>query len=88
LCRRIHFWIRLPTTVSADAFSNNLSIRKSASEKEGAFEVENGSKGLRQYRLVCERPNKDHKAIDREVISSFQVQGDFRQWEHLLWIHE
>jgi hypothetical protein len=27
----------------------------------------------RQYRLVCERPNKGHKAIDREVISSFQV---------------
>jgi hypothetical protein len=48
----------------------------------------------KQYRLVCERPNKGSKAIEREVISSFQVaqslgfKGDFRQWEHLLRIHE
>ena len=48
----------------------------------------------KQYRLVCERPNKGNKAIEREVISSYQVaqslgfQGDFRAWEHLLRIHE
>ena len=44
----------------------------------------------RQYRLVCERPNKGNKAIERELISSYQVaqslgfKGDFRAWEHLL----
>jgi hypothetical protein len=44
----------------------------------------------RQYRLVCERPNKGNKAIEREIISSFQIaqslgfKGDFRAWEHLL----
>ena len=43
-----------------------------------------------QYRLVCKRPNKGNKAINREVIASFQVaqslgfKGDFRQWEHFL----
>jgi hypothetical protein len=48
----------------------------------------------KQYRLVCERPNKGNKAVEREVISSYQVaqsfgfNGDFRQWEHLLRIHE
>jgi hypothetical protein len=48
----------------------------------------------KQYRLVCERPNKGNKAIEREIISSYQVaqslgfNGDFRQWEHLLRIHE
>ena len=48
----------------------------------------------KQYRLVCERPNKGNKAVDREVVSTFQVaqslgfEGDFRQWEHLLRIHE
>jgi hypothetical protein len=37
----------------------------------------------KQYRLVCERPNKGNKAIEREVISSYQVaqslgfSGDF-----------
>lgn len=47
-----------------------------------------------QYRLVCEQPNKGDKAIERETIASFQVaeslgfMGDFRQWEHLLRIHE
>jgi hypothetical protein len=44
----------------------------------------------KQYRLVSERPNKGNKAIEREVIASFQVaqslgfKSDFRQWEHLL----
>jgi hypothetical protein len=44
----------------------------------------------RQYRLVCERPNKGNKAIERYVIASFQVveslgfRGDFRAWKHLL----
>ena len=48
----------------------------------------------KQYRLVCERPNKANKAIEREVISSYQAaqslgfNGDFRAWEHLLRIHE
>jgi hypothetical protein len=48
----------------------------------------------KQYRLVSERPNKGNKAIEREVIGSFQVaqslgfMGDFRAWEHLLRIHE
>ena len=48
----------------------------------------------KQYRLVCERPNKGNKAIEREIISSYQIaqslgfNGDFRAWEHLLHIHE
>jgi hypothetical protein len=48
----------------------------------------------KQYRLVCERPNKGNKAIEREVIASYQVaqslgfNGDFRAWEHLLRIHD
>ena len=48
----------------------------------------------KQYRLVCERPNKGNKAIEREVIASYQVaqslgfNGDFRQWEHLLRLNE
>jgi hypothetical protein len=48
----------------------------------------------RQYRRTSERPNKGNKAIEREVIASYQVaqslgfNGDFRAWEHLLRIHE
>ena len=48
----------------------------------------------KQYRLVCDRPNKGNKAIEREVIATYQVaqslgfKGDFRAWEHLLRIHE
>jgi len=48
----------------------------------------------KQYRLVCERPNKGNKAIEREGISSYQVaqslgfNGDFRAWEHSLRDHE
>jgi hypothetical protein len=48
----------------------------------------------KQYRLICERPNKGNKAIEREIIANFQVaqslgfKGDFRQWEHLLRVHE
>ena len=48
----------------------------------------------KQYRLVCERPNKGDTAIEREIISSYQLaqslgfKGDFRAWEHLLRIHE
>ena len=48
----------------------------------------------KQYRLVCDRPNKGNKAIEREIIASFQVaqslgfKGDFRAWEHLLRIHD
>ena len=48
----------------------------------------------KHYRLVCERPNKGNKAIEREIISSYQAaqslgfNGDFRAWEHLLRIQE
>ena len=48
----------------------------------------------RQYRRTCERPNKGNKAIDREVISSYQIaqslgfKGDYRAWEYLLRIHQ
>jgi hypothetical protein len=48
----------------------------------------------KQYRLVCERPNKGNKAIERGVLSRYQIaqslgfNGDFRAWEHLLRIHE
>jgi hypothetical protein len=48
----------------------------------------------KQFRLVCERPNKGNTAIEREIISSYQVaqslgfKGDFRAWEHLLRTHE
>ena len=48
----------------------------------------------KQYRLVSERSNKGNKAIEREVIASYQVaqslgfMGDFRAWEHLLRIHQ
>ena len=48
----------------------------------------------KQYRLVCERPNKGDTAIEREIISSYQLaqslgfKGNFRAWEHLLRIHE
>ena len=47
----------------------------------------------RENRLVCDRPNRGNKAIEREVISSYQVaqglgfRGDFRAWEHSLRIH-
>jgi hypothetical protein len=50
--------------------------------------------GAKQYRLICERPNKGNKAIEREILASFQgaqsldFRGDFRAWEHLLRIHE
>jgi hypothetical protein len=48
----------------------------------------------REYRHVCERPNKGNKAVERTIISTFQIaqsmgfQGELRQWEHLLRIHE
>ena len=44
-------------------------------------------------RQVCERPNKGNKAIEREVLSSYQIaqslgfNGDFHAWEHLLRTH-
>jgi hypothetical protein len=43
----------------------------------------------RKYRRTCERPNKGNKAIERDVLSRYQVaqslgfNGDFRAWEHL-----
>jgi hypothetical protein len=48
----------------------------------------------RKYRRTSERPNKGNKAIEREIISSYQVAQslgfsvDFRQWEHSLRIQE
>ena len=48
----------------------------------------------RQYRRTSERPNKGNKAIERELLSSYQIaqslgfRGDFRAWDHLLRIHE
>jgi hypothetical protein len=48
----------------------------------------------RQYGRTSERPNKGNKAIEREVISSYQIaqslgfNGDYRAWEPLLRIHE
>ena len=48
----------------------------------------------RQYRRVSERPGKGNKAIERAVLSSYQIaqglgfRGDYRAWEHLLRIHE
>ena len=48
----------------------------------------------RQYRRTSERPNKGNKAVEREVISSYQIaqslgfNGNFRAWQHLLRIHE
>jgi hypothetical protein len=42
----------------------------------------------RQYRRISERPNTGNKAIEREIISSYGFNGDFRAWEHLLRIHE
>ena len=48
----------------------------------------------KQYRLVSDRPSKGNKAIEREIIASYQVaqslgfNGDFRAWEHLLRIHD
>jgi hypothetical protein len=31
------------------------------------------SQARKNYRLVCERPNKGNKATEREAISSFQI---------------
>jgi hypothetical protein len=48
----------------------------------------------REFRHISERPGKGNKAVERCVISTFQVaqslgfKGDFRAWEHLLRIHE
>jgi hypothetical protein len=48
----------------------------------------------KHYRLICERPNKGNKAVEREILSSYQIaqslgfNGDFRAWEHLLRISE
>ena len=44
----------------------------------------------REFRSVCERAGKSGKAIERCVISTFQIaesigfKGDFRQWEDRL----
>jgi hypothetical protein len=48
----------------------------------------------REYRHISERPGKGNKAVERCVISTFQIaermgfKGEFRQWEHLLRIGE
>ena len=59
-----------------------------------ATETDKFAAHLYQSRRTSERPNKGNKAIEREVISSYQIaqslgfSGDFRAWEHLLRIHE
>jgi hypothetical protein len=48
----------------------------------------------REFRFACERPEKSGKAIERCIISTFQIaegmgfKGDFRQWEDLLRVGE
>ena len=48
----------------------------------------------REYRHVSERAGKGGKAIERSVISTFQIaqslgfKGELRQWEHLLKVSE
>ena len=48
----------------------------------------------RQYRRTCERPNKGNKAVERAILSTYQVaqrlgfNGDFRAWEPLLRIRK
>ena len=45
----------------------------------------------KQYRLVCERPNKGNKAAERAVLSNYQVAQSLcfnGAWEQLLRIHE
>jgi hypothetical protein len=48
----------------------------------------------KDYRRACDIAGKSGKQIERCVISTCQVaqslgfKGDFRQWEHLLRIHE
>ena len=48
----------------------------------------------KHYRLICERPNKGSKVIEREVLASYQIaqslgfHGDFRAWEHLVRIRK
>ena len=48
----------------------------------------------REFRSACERAGKSGKAIERCVIATFRIaesmgfKGDFRQWEHLLRIHD
>ena len=35
----------------------------------------------KQYRLVCERPNKGNKAVERNVIASYQSRAELGiQW--------
>jgi hypothetical protein len=52
------------------------------------------TKSRREYRHACDRAGKSGKQIERCVISTFQIaqslgfKGEFRQWEHLLRIHE
>lgn len=48
----------------------------------------------KEYRRACEIAGKSGKQIERCVILTFQIaqslgfNGEFRQWEHLLRIHE
>jgi hypothetical protein len=44
----------------------------------------------REFPHISERPGKGNKAVERSVLSTFQIarslgfKGDFRQWEQLL----
>ena len=48
----------------------------------------------REFRHTWERPGKGNKAVERSVLSTYQVaqslgfNGDYRAWEHLLRVHE
>jgi hypothetical protein len=48
----------------------------------------------REYRHACDHAGKSGKQIERSILSTLRIaqgmgfKGDFRQWEHLLRIHE
>ena len=48
----------------------------------------------RHFRHISERPGKGNKALERAVLSTYQLaqslgfNGDYRAWEHLLRIHD
>ena len=70
---------------------SNLAFLESGEADKSAVHLYQAQK---HYRLVCERSNTGNKAIEREVISTYQIaqgwgfKGDFRAWEHLLRIHD
>jgi hypothetical protein len=61
---------------------NKLLALLESSEADGF--VAHLYQARKQYRLACERPNKGNKAIERNIIASYQIaqslgfNGDFR----------